>query len=259
MQTFLLTTLAIFISTISFGQKAEELNKRSKDFLKISDFKSAIPLIKEAADAGNAEAQYNYGISFQQGIEVRQNDSLANDWFLKSAKQGWKDAQYKVAFSYATGRGWTKNEKQAFYWSLKCAEQEDPECMFNIVNCYLSGFGTQKNVDSMLVWATHLALLHNPNDLGLSGRITSARANLASIYSEGQYIPKNLEKSYMWFLIYNENKNDFSVLIQQQNIDKIEELEKQLTVADKTKARNEAEKLLNHKLANINNLYKQDL
>ena len=112
----------------------------------------------------------------------------------------------------------------------------------------------------MLVLATRLALLHNPEDLRISGQITSARANLAILYNEGQYdVPKDFEKSYMWFHIYNENKNDFSVLVQQQNIEKIKELEKQLGTKDKTKAINEAEDLLHHKLANFANLYKQDL
>ncbi len=259
MPKFILTVPIIFIATLSFGQKAEELNQKSKDFLSRQDFKNAVPLLRQAAESGNVEAQYNYGICFQQGIEVPKSDSSANNWFLKSAKQGWKDAQFKVAYSYATGRGWTQDDKQAFHWSVKCAEQQDPECMFNVVNCYLEGRGTVKNIDSMLVWATRLALMHNPEDLSLSGQITSARANLAVMYSEGRNVQKNSEKSYMWFLIYNENKRDFSIIDQQQNIDKIKELEKQLTVSDKTKAIGQAEKLLNHKLENLNNLYKQDL
>jgi TPR repeat protein len=259
MQKFLLTTLAVFISILSFGQNAEELNQKSKDLLAKQDFKNALPLLKQAAENGSAEAQYNYGVCYQQGIEVPKNDSIANNWFLQSAKRGWKDAQFKIAYSYAKGRGWLKDDKKAFYWSVKCAEQQDPECMFNVVNCYLEGYGTEKNIDSMLVWASRLALLHNPEDLKLSGQITSARANLAIIYSEGKYVPKNFKKSYMWFLIYNENKNDFSILVQQGNIEKIKDLEKKLTVADKANAISEAENLLTHKLANLDNLYKQDL
>jgi TPR repeat protein len=259
MPKFILTVLITLTVTFSFGQTAEEINQKSKDFLNKQDFKSAIPLLKQAAEKGSAEAQYNFGVSYQQGIEVQKNDSIANNWFLKSAKQGWKDAQFKIAYSYAKGRGEVKDDKKAFYWSIKCAEQQDPECMGNVVNCYLEGYGIAKNIDSMLVWATRLALLHNPEDLSISGLITSARVNLALMYSEGQTLPKDPEKSYMWFIIYNENKNDFSVLVQQQNIEKIKAIENKLTAADKTKAISEAEKLLNRKLLNFNNLYKQDL
>lgn len=123
----------------------------------------------------------------------------------------------------------------------------------------MQGRGTQKNLDSMLAWATRLALLNTPEDLQVSGQITSARANLATMYRDGQNAPKDLVKSYMWFLIYNESKRDFSVLEQQKNIEAIQALEKQLSQADKDKAKLDAEKLLGRKLTNLANLYKQDL
>jgi len=259
MQKFILTALTILTATISYGQSSEDLNNKSKELIDKQDFKNAIPLIKQAAEKGNAEAQYNYGVSYQQGIEVPQNDSIANTWFIKSAKQGWKDAQFKIAYSYATGRGVTQDDKQAFYWSAKCAEQQDVECMFNVVTCYMEGRGTEKNLDSMLVWATRIALLETPEDLNISGQITSARANLATMYRDGQNISKDFAKSYMWFLIYNESKRDFSVLEQQKNVEAIQALEKQLSQAEKDKAKVEAEMLLGKKLTNLANLYKQDL
>jgi uncharacterized protein len=258
MQKTLLTNLAVFIATLSFGQSAEELNKKSKEFLDRQDLKNAVPLIRQAAEKGNAEAQYNYGICFQQGVEVQKSDSLANVWFLKSANQGWKDAQFKMAYSYATGRGVTQDDKQAFIWSVKCAEQQDVECMFNVASCYMEGRGTQKNMDSMVVWATRLALLETPENLNISGQITSARANLAIMYRDGQNVQKDLIKSYMWFLIYNESKRDFSVLVQQENIDAIRALEKQLSQTEKENAKIDAERLLGKELINLSNLYKQD-
>jgi TPR repeat protein len=259
MQKFILTFLTLFIVTLSFGQDAEELNKKSKGFLSQGDTKNAVPLLKQAAELGNAEAQYNLGYCYQEGVEVPKNDSIANTWLLKSAKQGWLNAQFKIAYSYAVGRGTTKNDEQAFYWALQCAKQGDPECMFNVVSCYQEGIGTDKNIDSTLVWATRLSILENPEDLQLSGKITSARANLATMYRDGQNVSKDFVKSYMWFLIYNESKRDFSILVQQQNIDTIKEIEKQLTPSDKEKAKANAEKLLNRKLTNLANLYKQDL
>ena len=60
-------------------------------------------------------------------------------------------------------------------------------------------------------------------------------------------------------LSYYENKNDFSVVVQQENIDIIKELEKRLTLADKKNAILEAEKLLNHKMTKLGNLYKKEL
>lgn len=111
----------------------------------------------------------------------------------------------------------------------------------------------------MIAWATRVALLETPEDLNVSGQITSARANLATMYRDGQNVPKDLMKSYMWFLIYNESKRDFSVLVQQDNIEAIKRVEQQLTASQRDIAKLQAEKLLKRKLINLANLYKQDL
>ena len=130
--------------------------------------------------------------------------------------------------------------------------------MYNVLGCYMEGRGTAKNIDSMLSWAGRIALLENVEDLNVSGQITSARANLGSIYRTGEIVPKNLVTSYMWYLLYNESKRDFSILVQKQNIEIIEELEKELSLADKSKAKEDAERLWKRKLVNINNLHKED-
>ncbi len=121
MKKIILTILTVSISIYSFGQNSEDLNQKSKDLLSKRDFKNALPLLKQAAENGNAEAEYNYGVCYQQGAEVIKSDSTANAWFLRSAEQGWKDAQFKIAYSYAKGRGLKQDNKKAFYWSIKCA------------------------------------------------------------------------------------------------------------------------------------------
>jgi len=168
------------------------------------------------------------------------------------------DGQFKTAYGYATGTGYEKDDKQAFYWSLKCAEQNDPECMFNVVSCYMEGTGTDKNADSMLVWAIRLGSLPDVEDLEQSANITGARKNLAVMYQDGDNVPKDIKKSYMWWLIYNESKHDFSSSEQQSNIDIIKEMEKTLQPGDKEAIKKQAELQLGRPLANFQNLYTPD-
>ncbi len=78
------------------------------------------------------------------------------------------------------------------------------------------------------------------------------------MYRDGNHVPKDLIKSYAWFLIYNESKRDFSILVQQQHIEAIKKIEQHLEEEDKSKAKPEAEKLLGRPLKNLINLYKQD-
>jgi TPR repeat protein len=260
MVRLLTTALLIVTSLISFGQTPDELNVQSKTFLSNGDAKNAVPLLKRAAELGQPEAQYNFGYCFQQGIQVEKNDSIANIWFLASAKQGYVNAQFKMAYSYLHGRGIQKDNVQALFWAIKCAKQNDPECMSDIVNYYYQGIGTTKNLDSSVTWTIRLASLPDIENLRLSGIITSARKSLATDYLDsGGLVRKDKIKSYMWFLIYNESKRDFSIIEQQSNIDSIKELEKSLTQSDKNKAKSEAERQIKRKLKNLENLYKQDL
>jgi hypothetical protein len=250
---FLLMTLT------TLGQTATELNKKANFFLTNGDIKNAVPLLKKAANLGQPEAQYNLGYCYQQGNTIEKNDSIANTWFLKSAKQGWLNAQFKIAYSYASGRGIKQDYNQAFYWSVKCAEQNDPECMNNVIVCYSKGMGVVTNLDSASVWTIKLASLAPIENLQQSGIVTGARKSLALKYRDGDYYPKDNIKSYMWFLIYNESKRDFSILEQQSNIDTIKEVGKSLTTANKEKAIIDAEIQIGRKLTNTNNLYKHDL
>ena len=102
---------------------------------------------------------------------------------------------------------------------------------------------------------TFIYLKETPENLMKSGKITSARLNLAYMYRDGRNVEKNLTESYAWFLIYNESKRDFSILQQQSVIKEIQELEKSLTDEQKEKAKSKAESILNRPLSNMAKLY----
>ncbi len=131
--------------------------------------------------------------------------------------------------------------------------------MFNVINCYKEGVGTEKDPVKMLEWAIRLGKLENPENLQKSGYITSARLNLAYMYRDGSDVRQDMYKSYLWFLVYNESKRDFSYLQQQAIVGEIEELEKQLTTEQKANAVKEAEKLIERPLQNLANLYHAEM
>ncbi len=255
-----LTTLFIMIVGLStFGQNADELNLQSKKFLEIQQFDKAIPLLKKSAELGNAEAQYNLGFCYQTGTIVEKNQKKAIEWYLKSAEQGFNDAFYQLMMAYGNGEGIDQDPKKAFTYALKCAENNDGTCMWNVVNCYYSGIGTDKNINDMIKWAIRLGKLQNPENLAKSGYITSSRLQLAYLYRDGKEIKQNYFESYLWFLIYNEFKVDFSISQQQQVIKDIQDLETKLTAEQKENGQKAAEKLLERPLNNIGNLYKTDI
>lgn len=254
--TFLILT---FISISVLGQDAEKLNEQSKKLIEQQKFEEAVPILKKAAELGNAESQYNLGYCYQAGIGIEQNAEKAIEWYSKSADQGFKDGLYQMMMAYGNGSGVEQNFEKAFSYALKCAENNDGTCMFNVINCYKEGMGTEKDLGKMLKWAIRLGKLDNPENLAKSGKITSARLNLAYMYRDGTEVEKDLFKSYQWFLIFNEFKKDFSYIQQQQIVEEIQELESKLTSKQKANGQKEAEKLVGRPLKNMENLYKSEL
>lgn len=257
-RTFIILILTLTSINV-LGQSAEELNDKSKDLIAQQKINDAIPFLKQAAELGSAEAQYNLGYCYEVGVGVNQNLEKAIEWYLKSSEQGFNDALYKMMMSYGNGSGVEQNMEKAFFFALKCAENDDATCMFNVINCYKKGMGTEKDSKKMLEWAIRLGKLENPENLSLSGNITSARLNLAYMYRDGTDVEKDLYKSYQWFLMYNEFKKDFSYMQQQQIVKEIQELEKSLTTDQIENGRKEAEKLFGRPLNNIENLYTAEL
>jgi len=267
MHKTIMASLNLLITTFILGQNAEDLNKKSKVFILKDDFQNAVPLIKEAAEKGNAEAQCNYGICFQKGIIVQRNDSIAFYWFLKSANQGWPNGQLHVGSFYMENTFLKPDFNKAFEWIKKCAFQGDVECMWSLSSGYEYGTGIKEDIDSMLYWQIAVAKLHTSAvDNDDKRKVVQARINLAEWYKEGyKRIAKDNVKSYMWFLLYNEDKKHILGLgteenqkAQERNIDTIKDLEKLLTNDEKQKAAKSAEEVIQHKLINLNYLYTID-
>jgi TPR repeat protein len=251
--TFILSAL---VSLATYAQKAIELNKQSKKFIQSQEFDMAVPLLKQAADSGIAEAQYNFGVTLEYGYGIEKNLDSAFYWYLKSADRGWNDGLYKMMMAHANGIGAKKSNEKAFEYALACAGNNDITCMFNVVGAYKDGLGTSPDSTKMVEWAIKIGKLESPENLMKSGKITSARLNLAHMYRDGRNVQKSLAESYSWFLIYNESKRDFSILQQQAVIKEIQELKKRLTKELVETATIQAKLILGKQLVNMSNLYK---
>lgn len=100
-----------------------------------------------AALRGNKEAQFQVGVIFERGIGIEQNQSLAAQWFEKSAVQGYVDAQYNIAIMYAAGRGVDEDEGKAMMWLAKAAKQKDKDAR-KLLNEIIDGKWDKKAPDA---------------------------------------------------------------------------------------------------------------
>ena len=71
---------------------------------------------KALADQGDADAQSNLGIMYENGNGVPENDAEAVKWFRKAADQGHAKAQSNLGVMYLTGEGVPENNIRAYVW-----------------------------------------------------------------------------------------------------------------------------------------------
>jgi len=68
------------------------------------DYATALRLWRPLAEQGNAGAQFNLGVMYDEGQGVPQDYAEAVKWYRLAAERGFANAQYELGVKYATGR-----------------------------------------------------------------------------------------------------------------------------------------------------------
>jgi len=80
------------------------------------DYRSAFSQLNPLARGGNAVAQFNLGLMYDEGKGVPQSYAHAFKWYLRAAENGLVQAQYTVGYYYRWGRGMKQNVVRAHMW-----------------------------------------------------------------------------------------------------------------------------------------------
>ena len=84
----------------------------------VSNFKKML----QAAEQGNADAQFNLGVMYDNGRGVRQDYAQAMQWYRQAAEQGDAHAQLALGLRYATGQGVRQDIVIAKEWVGKACD-----------------------------------------------------------------------------------------------------------------------------------------
>jgi len=79
--------------------------------------------LRQRAEEGDADAQYNLGFVYETGLGVPQDDEEAVIWFLRAADQGHAEAQASLGFLYSTGDSVPQNYVEAVRWYRLAADR----------------------------------------------------------------------------------------------------------------------------------------
>ncbi|MCR5663004.1 MAG: sel1 repeat family protein [bacterium] len=87
------------------------------------NYPKAMECWRSAAKLGDAEAMYNIGSYYYNGISIPQNEQEAYKWFMLAANAGFAQAQFAVGGMHMTGVGTYKNIEEGKRWFRMAASQ----------------------------------------------------------------------------------------------------------------------------------------
>jgi hypothetical protein len=80
------------------------------------DYATAMQHFRPLAEQGNAIAQFNLGVMYQDGKGVPKDYAEAIKWYRRAADQGAGGAQFNLGGMYARGEGVQRDDVRAYMW-----------------------------------------------------------------------------------------------------------------------------------------------
>lgn len=151
---------------------------------------------KKAAEAGNAQAQTNFGCIYYNGSGSYAKDyQTASMWFLKAAEQGEVQAQRLLGYMYQNTLGVPQNYDKAYYWSSMAAEKGDTQAQNNLGYLYMNGWGCSQDYKHAFIWYRKAA----------DQNLAIAQNNIGYMYENGLGVAENIDSAYIWYKKAYEN------------------------------------------------------
>ena len=116
------------------------------------DFATALKEWKPLAEQGNASAQSNLGLMYDNGWGVIQDYKAAVKWYKLAAEQGHSIAQLNLGFMYSKGQGVIQDYKAAVKWYRLAAEQGHSSAQSNLGRMYYLGQGVIEDYTRAHMW-----------------------------------------------------------------------------------------------------------
>ena len=117
-KTLLLMLMLIFSHAAIAGDFDEGFAAAQK-----GDFATAHRLWTPLAEQGDADAQCNLGIMYENGQGAAQDYKTALKWYTLAAEQGNSIAQSNLGWMYDNGKGVVQDYKTAVKWYTLSAER----------------------------------------------------------------------------------------------------------------------------------------
>jgi TPR repeat protein len=159
------------------------------DTVQVKSLQEASKWFRKAAEQGDADAQTDLGLMYDNGEGVAQDYVEARKWYLKAAEQNDPLAQNNLASMYHSGDGGPQDNVEALKWYRKAAEQGIAAAQFNLGAIYDKGEGVNQDFVEARKWFLKAAE---------QGHVDS-QFSLGMMYRNGDGVPKDYAEAYAWF------------------------------------------------------------
>ena len=139
--------LVLFLSTVAAPMVAVADEHRAR-----GTYGEALQWYFDAADAGNAQAQFLLGLKYETGTDVGRDIAEAANWYEKAARQGNPEAQFKLATFLERGRGREVDRAAAAQWYERAAQKGFAPAQYNLGVLQLNTASSDAERIDGLVW-----------------------------------------------------------------------------------------------------------
>lgn len=169
---------------------------------KMGHYDNAHAIWEALENRGNAQASFNLGILYEDGLGVTQSNQQAIEHYEKAATAGSGKAQYRLGLLYSGGIKTPRDDAKADKWLSAAAAQGDEDAVA-LLEQRNSTVKSQRDKNFYRAESLHVAgqykkaaaiwqRLNNTGD-------TRSRTRLAWMYEAGQGMPRDLDKAAMYF------------------------------------------------------------
>lgn len=117
-----------------------------------TNYEKAAQWFEQAAVNGVANARYNLGVLYQQGLGVEKSDAYAIELYKAAASLGHPEAQYNLGIAYIEGVGVKQNVAKAAHYFEEAATNDVMEASYNLGLIYENGLLGKQQPDEALFW-----------------------------------------------------------------------------------------------------------
>jgi len=163
----------------------------------------AVQLLQEAAEKGNADAQYILSRWFHSDLYgVERDDKVSMMWLMRAAHQDHPEAQFQLALSHVRGDGVERDLDQAVHWVRRSADNGYVTAVVALAGYYRHGYGSLP-----VNYKEAVTLYQKAIEMGSCYEVNNARHALGTMFALGEGVTEDHEQACRLFEISAEGEH----------------------------------------------------